>query len=131
MSTVTIPLGARFEYALAVACVEIIHAEIINRHLRRAGYTHAEFYAYSAGKTDLAEVCALFRSLPDTGWGCRRRELRGLVRYLLSEKMKESHTARRWQDYIRLAAATRGAICPATNDDPAWESFILREKAAA
>lgn len=126
--SLSIALGSRIEYALAQRCAEIIHGEIVNRHLLRLGHTSGEFFGSLVLDREVDEVRELFRSLP-AGEG--RAEFRRMVKFLLSDLLEKKGTDRRWQDYVRRCASIGDDPCPATNDDPAWATFILRRTAKA
>lgn len=125
MKTMTLMLGDSLQYEVGCRCARMIDAEITTRRLRRVGIDHARWLGQDS---DHAEVCAMMRAMPP---GEDRREMRGLIKYQLRRLLAERSTPRRWQDYVRLVAAGRGVSCPATNDDPAWEGFVLPEKQRA
>jgi hypothetical protein len=123
MATIKLSLGDSLQYAVAERCVAMIHEEIVNRHLGRIGYAKP----YRVGQAH-REVCELFRAMENRD---QRRKLRGLVKYLLTVKMKECGTKRCWQDYIRAVAHADGLQVPASNTDPLWSTLVLKSREAA
>lgn len=117
-------IGYWLQFHLAQRCAEIIHGAIISRHLKRVGIPSH----WNPSMSDFDEVCALLRSLPA---GHQGNEMRYSVRYWLKELKKEQRTQHCWQDYVRSVAQLNGVPCPGANTDPAWATFILKDRAAA
>ena len=123
MSTITITLRDSLSFRLTQIFAEEIHAELIRRHLRRIGYADRHDIRHG----NFAEVCRALRSIPDDGRYGARREFVLTLKFVLRAIMKEKHTEPRWQTYVQSVARIEGMPAPADVNDPAWETFVLKQ----
>lgn len=123
---ITITLGRDATWTLAKHFAQQIHDELIRRHLRRVGYTDGPSYVETR-RREHAEMCEAIRSLGRGGYGSPRREFVLTLKFLFRELMTEERTERRWQTYVQSVAKVHGMPAPAAIDDPAWETFVLKQ----
>ena len=114
-------------FAVAEQCVDIIHGQIVQMHLRRSwgiwedGSKENPYALRDYQKEQLREVQAVVRSIdiskPEDSY--ERRAFCRTLRYLLNKKCEERGTHRKWQDYVASVRAAKAEHDARLNPQPA------------
>lgn len=119
---IRITLGDAYAFKLTEIFARDIHADLVRRQLNRTGHI------CPPGREPYAlRVRAAIVSISQGD----RKQFIASLQWAFDKICDERGTHRRWQNHVAQVAAVYGLPCPATPDDPAWATFILRIPAAA